>query len=241
MKVYIASDFHLKLQEQKEDKIRREKVINFLMSLRGKAELLILNGDIFDLWFSWKNVIIKGYFPILKVLSELRENGCRIIFIAGNHDFYFGNFLRDYLKIEVYTDAYSTVIDGKKVYITHGDQHTSNDLRYKIFRILTHNKFIMKIFAMIHPDVSLKIGNLMSRSSRKQQASKKLLEKREAGLIKFAKKKMDEFDIVILGHSHIPKILKFENGIYANSGDWIENYSYLELINGKINLNVNKE
>ncbi|MDA3814674.1 MAG: UDP-2,3-diacylglucosamine diphosphatase, partial [Candidatus Cloacimonetes bacterium] len=61
MNVYIASDFHLKFVENAEDKKRREKVLSFLDSIKDDADLLILNGDIFDLWFVWKKFIIKGY------------------------------------------------------------------------------------------------------------------------------------------------------------------------------------
>ena len=97
MNVYIASDFHLKFAENLEDTKRREKVIVFLDSIKDDADLLILNGDIFDLWFVWKKFIIKGYFPLLIKLNQLRENGVRIVFIADNHDFWFNDFLTETL------------------------------------------------------------------------------------------------------------------------------------------------
>jgi UDP-2,3-diacylglucosamine pyrophosphatase LpxH len=94
----------------------------------------------------------------------------------------------------------------------------------------------MWIFGNLHPDIALNIGKNMSRSSRKQQKPDGTFNKREHGLIQFSKKKLNEVDLVILGHSHLPKIEKYENGIYANAGDWINNYSYLKMINGKIEL-----
>jgi predicted phosphodiesterase len=81
----------------------------------------------------------------------------------------------------------------------------------------------------------------MSRSSRKQQTADDTLNKREKGLIQFAKKKLKETDLVILGHSHIPKIERYDNGIYANAGDWINNDSYLTMKNGKIKLHKYKK
>ena len=236
MKVYIASDFHLKFKENAEDTKRRDNVLSFLDSIKDDADLLILNGDIFDLWFVWKKFIIKGYFPILLKLHQLRENGIRIVFIAGNHDFWFKDFLTETLGIEVYKDDFYETIDGVKTFVSHGDKYTSNDLRYQIFRRMIHNKFIMWIFGNLHPDLALNIGKSMSRSSRKQQPTNEVSNKREQGLIKFAKKKLNETDLIILGHSHIPKIERYENGIYANAGDWINNSSYLTMTNGKIEL-----
>ena len=236
MNVYIASDFHLKFVENIEDTKRRKKVIDFLDSIKDDADLLILNGDIFDLWFVWKKFIIKGYFPLLLKLNQLRENGVRIVFIAGNHDFWFKDFLTGTLGIEVYKDNFCEMIDGVRTFISHGDRYTSNDLRYQIFRKLIRNKFIMWIFENLHPDFALNIGRSMSRSSRGQQVQDDVLNKREQGLIRFAKEKLNKTDVVILGHSHLPKIEKYENGIYANAGDWLNNSSYLTIKNGEIEL-----
>ncbi|MDP8201475.1 MAG: UDP-2,3-diacylglucosamine diphosphatase [Candidatus Tenebribacter burtonii] len=241
MNVYIASDFHLKFEENAEDKERRNKVINFLDSIKDDADLLILNGDIFDLWFVWEKFIIKGYFPLLVKLHELRERGVRILFIAGNHDFWFKNFLTDTIGIEVFKNDFCETIDGVNIFVSHGDRYTSNDLRYQVFRRMIRNKFFMWIFGNLHPDIALSIGKKMSRSSRKQQTADDTLNKREKGLIQFAKKKLKETDLVILGHSHIPKIERYDNGIYANAGDWINNDSYLTMKNGKIKLHKYKK
>lgn len=236
MNVYLASDFHLKFVEKDDDLKRRKKVISFLDSIKEDADLLILNGDIFDLWFVWKKFMIKGYFPILAKLYELTNSGIRVVFIAGNHDFWFKGFLSKTIGIEVYENHFQETFDGVKTYISHGDKYTSNDLRYQIFRRLIRNKFIMWVFGSLHPDCALYIGKKMSRSSRKQKRSENKLNLREKGLIQFAKNKLQETDLVVLGHSHLPKILELKNGLYANAGDWITNYTYLSIKNGKINL-----
>ena len=236
MRVYIASDFHLKFSENEEDSARRKRVLSFLESLVGKADLLILNGDIFDIWFVWKTVIIKGYFPILKKLADLRENGCRIVFIAGNHDFWFKDFLEEELGFEIFQDKFSEIIDDKNVFVSHGDLFTSNDFRYKLFRKLVRNKIIMKIFEIIHPDIALNLGKFLSRSSRDTKIPKAIQRRKESGLDKFAKQKLKNYDIVILGHSHLPKYVEYENGIYLNSGDWIVHNSYIRMLEGKIEL-----
>jgi len=236
MRVIIASDFHLKFHENEEDIARHDRVIGFLNSLIGKTDLLILNGDIFDLWYVWKNVIIKGYFPLLKKLADIRESGCRIVFIAGNHDFWFRDFLTNFLDMEVYPNNFTEEIDGKKLLVSHGDLFTSNDLRYKIFRSLVRNRFVMWLFGILPPDLALNIGKNMSRSSRRKRSAENKMQIREKGLIEFAQKHFPNFDIVVMGHSHLPKIMNFGNGIYANAGDWIVHNSYLELNEGKLEL-----
>ncbi|MCK4311627.1 MAG: UDP-2,3-diacylglucosamine diphosphatase [Candidatus Cloacimonetes bacterium] len=236
MRVYIVSDFHLKFSDNPEDLEQQDRVITFLNSLIGKADLLILNGDIFDLWFVWKTVIIKSYFPILKKFADLRESGCRIVFIAGNHDFWFRDFLVNILGIEVYNNNFIETIDGVKIFVSHGDLYTSNDMRYKIFRSIIRNRIVMKLFEMFHPDFALGLGKMLSRTSRKRKISITIYKKKERGLIDFAKKQFKNYDIVVMGHSHLPKLEKYENGIYANAGDWIINNSFLKIIDGNIEL-----
>jgi len=233
-RVIFASDFHLKFHEQENDKKRREKILQFIDELIGNTELLVLNGDIFDLWFAWNEVIIRGYFSFLCKLSQLRNSGCKIVFIAGNHDFWFNGFLEKELAIEVYSDNYSCEIQGKKILFNHGDLYTANDLRYKVFRSAIRNPFIMSFFKILHPDLSLKIGMLLSRSSRDRKVPKALQKAKERGLENFANQMMGKYDFVILGHSHNPKIVEFDDGTYGNCGDWIKNRSYLELIDGKL-------
>jgi UDP-2,3-diacylglucosamine hydrolase len=236
MRVYIVSDFHLKFSDNPEDLEQRHRVITFLNNLIGKADLLILNGDIFDLWFVWKTVIVKSYFPILKKFADLRESGCRIVFIAGNHDFWFRDFLVNFIDIEVYKNNFTETIDGAKLFVSHGDLYTSNDMRYKIFRSIIRNKFVMKLFEMFHPDFALGLGKMLSRTSRKRKVPIKLSEKKERGMLEFAQKIFKDYDIVVMGHSHIPKIERFKDGIFANAGDWIKNNTYLKMIDGNIEL-----
>ena len=174
MRVYFASDFHLKFTKKNIDTEQHKKIISFLDSLIGNSDLLILNGDIFDLWFVWKTVIIKGYFPILKKLADLRESGCRIVFIAGNHDFWFRDFLTNFLGVEIYPDSFSETIDDMKIFVSHGDLYTTNDFRYKIFRSLIRKKFFKKLFELFHPDFSLALGKLLSRSSRDRKSHPEL-------------------------------------------------------------------
>ncbi len=244
MKTIILSDLHLKFSENAEDKARRTRVLNFLKSLIGKTDILILNGDIFDLWFAWNSVIIKSYFPVLKILADIQESGCKLHFISGNHDFWFRDFLKDYLKMEIHKDSLTIKVEDKTLFVSHGDLYTANDMRYKIFRKVIRNKLVMWIFELIHPDLALGLGKNLSRSSRNRTISPELKRAKEAGLENFAKLKLrNSCDFVVFGHSHSPISKQFEGGIYINSGDWIVHNTYVEIEDGRIQLKVyeNKE
>jgi UDP-2,3-diacylglucosamine hydrolase len=227
---------HLKFEEQPADIERRERVLSFFRSLQGEADLLILNGDIFDLWYDWKRVIIKSYFPIFKALADLREKGCRIVLLSGNHDFWFGDFFSRYLGVEIHQDSFTEEIDGKILYVTHGDLHTSNDLRYHIFRTVIRTGFFRTLFSIIHPNLSLGLGKQLSRSSRKRKIKLKKRERQQAGLVAFAKQAMAKYDIIVMGHAHEACVCQFDNGVYLNSGEWFFRNTYVKIIDGQASL-----
>jgi UDP-2,3-diacylglucosamine hydrolase len=45
-------------------------------------------------------------------------------------------------------------------------------------------------------------------------------------------------DIVVMGHRHKPRITTVEGGTYVNLGDWIDFFTYGEMVEGRMNLNT---
>ncbi len=241
MKCIIASDFHIKFNETLEDTERRALIEDFLNSLIGNTDCLILAGDIFDLWAEWDKVIIKQYFSVLSILSNLKKSGCRLVFLSGNHDFWLEGFLSEQIGFEIYQDYFTSHFDDKKVFVSHGDLYTKNDLRYQIFRRIIRANIVKKIFRFIHPDWSLKIGQKMSRSSRDRKDPQELVMAKENGLQEKAKQLSSEYDLIVMGHSHRPKKLEIQSSLYINCGDWLNNFTYCKLENGNADLLKFKE
>lgn len=239
MRICVVSDLHYKYAPDLPDEIEQNlRILAFLSTLPGNYDLLVLNGDIFDLWYDWRSVIVKSYFPILKLLADLRDSGCRIVYISGNHDFWFNDFFPEYLQVELQPDYYVTEADQKKLYFTHGDLHTANDLRYHILRRTIRLPFAKKLFDIFHPDFALMIGKTMSRSSRLRRVSHALQEKKRAGMEVYAQSLMPAYDYVLMGHSHEPCRIPMQHGIYLNSGDWVKHSTYISIIDGKAEINT---
>jgi len=239
MRICVISDLHYKFSTPKpEDVELNAKALAFLRTLPGHYDWLILNGDIFDLWFDWKYTIIKAYFPMLKILADIREKGCRIAYLSGNHDFWFNDFFPSQLQVELYQDAFVLETDKKKIYFTHGDLHTTNDFRYQFFRKLIRLPLSKKIFSWIHPDFALSAGIAMSRSSRLRKVANKLQMQKKEGMENYARSLLNDYDYVVMGHTHEPCLMPMGKGVYANCGDWLVNHSYITIIDGKLEIST---
>ncbi len=239
MKTCIVSDIHYKYYvRNEEDQENNLRILRFLDSIIGEFDQLILNGDVFDLWFDWEYGLIKQYFPVLKKIADIREHGCSIKYISGNHDFWFNDFFPEYLDVQLIDDSYCFEDSGKRVLVTHGDLYTVNDFRYKLFRSLIRLRMMKSIFALIHPYIALTLGSKMSRSSRKRTSPPELRRRKSSGLEQYARKQIlhHGYDYVVMGHSHEPLLKTIEQGAYVNCGDWVKHFSYVKIIDGNIEL-----
>ncbi len=235
MKILALSDSHYKFHPHSpEDHENARLLVSFLHQARGKYDLIALVGDIFDLWFDGRYTIVKQYFPLLKALADLHESGARLIFISGNHDFWFGDFLTSYLGMEIYPDVVTISAEGRKIRFEHGDTRTVNDLRYQLYRKVVRLSAVKHIFSLLHPDFALSLGTLFSRSSRSRKENPALRAAKTKGLVSYAQSliRKGKADIVVMGHSHIPQVEQLGDGYYANCGDWISHHSYIEINEG---------
>ena len=125
----------------------------------------------------------------------------------------------------MYEGSLDILLNGKRFYIAHGDGLVKNDIGYKILKVVLRNKFIQKMYSLLHPDIGIAIASKTSKTSREYTKKKDYGE--IDGMLDVAKIKIDEgSDYVIFGHSHEKVFTKYNNGVYINLGSWIDNPCY---------------
>ncbi len=217
----FISDIHLGLQSDELEKKKERLLVNFLNYARDIGKELFIVGDLYDYWFEYKKVYQKGFFRTLTALQDLTENGVKVHYLIGNHDFMHRNFFKDEIGAVMYEDPIERVLNGKKFFIGHGDGMVKNDLGYNILKKVLRNKGLQKIYSWIHPDLGISIASNTSKSSRDYTSKKDYGE--EDGLFEAAKVKIDEgYDFVLFGHLHRRCNLKYKNGVYINLGSWLD-------------------
>lgn len=126
--IFIVSDLHMGDGSPSDNfKKHRKKFETFLDMVEDTPNsIIVLNGDIFELWQSQLGDVIKEYFDIIKRLIELQS-----IFIVGNHDMDFMGLLDLPLDIDILkyiTKDISFIRKGQKIEIKHGYEFdTFND------------------------------------------------------------------------------------------------------------------
>jgi len=217
----FISDQHLGLQTKEIENKKERLLVKFLKFAEDNCDELFILGDLFDYWFEYKRVYQKGFFRTFTALQDVAERGIRIHYFIGNHDFLHRDFFTKEIGIKLYEAPIDVMLNGKKFYIGHGDGLVKNDIGYRILKIILRNKFIQKLYSLLHPDIGIAIASKTSKSSRAYTKQKDYGE--IDGMLNAAKQKIDEgFDYVMFGHSHERSFVEYRGGRFINLGSWIE-------------------
>lgn len=231
-KIFIA-DAHLRHEGDENYRFLME----FLAGLPGNTDTLYILGDLFEFWIGYRKVPFTHYLPVLERLRELTENGVGIVFFEGNHDFHMGPFFTETLGARVYPGPAVVVIDGKRVYLCHGDEVNRRDYPYRLLRFIFHNRLTKAATHVVPPAVPSWIADRLSRKSRKQHVQREKKWDYPAILRAFAAERFREgCDVVVSGHFHTPFLDDADGKVLLSLGDWITHYTFGEWKDGVLSL-----
>ncbi|MBB1384110.1 UDP-2,3-diacylglucosamine diphosphatase [Pseudoalteromonas sp. SG45-5] len=224
------SDVHLGYKDCKADYL-----LDFLNSV--ESDTLYLVGDIIDLWsmkrqFYWH----PSHYQVLSCAS-----GTRVIYIPGNHDETFRNYIDQTLfGIEVHQQFIHTTKANKRFLLVHGDDFDSATRYNKFISIVGDVGYDFLLFLNRWTNRIRKVfgGNYYSLAAwikaRVHKAREAITAFEDAAIHEAKKQNVDG---IICGHIHHPKIKVDDGIVYCNDGDWIESCTALvEQQDGRIEL-----
>jgi UDP-2,3-diacylglucosamine pyrophosphatase LpxH len=227
--VVVISDIHLGTYG-----CHATELVSYLRSIDPK--LLILNGDIIDIWQFRKSYFPASHMQVIKEIFSMMSKGTRVIYITGNHD----ETLRRYSGLGMgnlqLVDKLVMDINGEKTWIFHGD----------VFDSTTKGsaKLIAKLGGHGY-DLLILVNRAINWLLKSMGKEKMSLSKKVKNSVKQAVSWISDFEQtaaelaidnnyknVICGHIHQPQIKTVStckgSVTYMNSGDWIENLTALE-------------
>ena len=230
-KIYFASDQHFGAPTVELSKIREQKFINWLDTIKERAEVIFLLGDLFDFWFEYKKVVPKGFVRVLGKLAELRDSGIQIHFFVGNHDLWMRDYFENELNIPVYYKPKEFILNNKTFLIGHGDGLGPEDKGYKRMKKVFTNPISKWLYRWLHPDIGIRLAQYFSVKNKLISGKEdvKYLGEEEEWLVQYCERKLTKkhYDYFVFGHRHLPlEIAISENSKYINTGDWIHYFTY---------------
>lgn len=228
VQVAVVSDVHLGTYG-----CHAAELLRYLKSIKPKV--LVLNGDIVDIWQFSKNYWPPAHMRVVRYLAGLAAKGTQIHYLTGNHD----ELLRKFagLKLGHFQLDNKLVLDlpHGRTWLFHGD----------VFDVtMQHSRWLAKLGGHGY-DLLILLNRFVNFLMDKLGKPRVALSKKVKERVKTAVAAMNSFETtaaaiaadsgyryVACGHIHQPEIkpIATEKGevIYLNSGDWVENLTALE-------------
>lgn len=226
--IVVLSDMHLGTYG-----CHARELLQYLKSI--KPGTVVLNGDIIDIWAFSKRYFPVTHIEIVKHIIGWIAADVPVYYLPGNHDEMlrkFKDFQLGSLKI---ANKLSLKLDGKNVWIFHGD----------VFDVaMKHSKWLAKLGGKGY-DLLILLNRMVNFALEKMGSEKISFSKKIKNSVKSAVSFISDFEktvceialendygFVVCGHIHQPCIKTLETAkgtvVYMNSGDWIENLTALE-------------
>ncbi len=228
-KIYFGSDFHLGWPNHTESLKREKMIVTWLESIRADAAAVYLLGDIFDFWHEWKRAAPQGHTRFLGKIAEMVDSGIPIHLFTGNHDIWIFDYLPRETGVILHKGEYETMLGDKRFFMAHGDGLGPWDKGYKLMKWGFTNPFLQWMFAKIHPDWSLWLGQTWSQSRKISERPYIFKGKEQEWLVRYAYMQLERehYDFFVFGHRHIPVVLELnEKARFINLGEWMKNNTY---------------
>lgn len=247
-KLYFLSDAHLGAGA---DSLERERQLCSLLDQMGQdAAMIVLLGDMFDFWFTYRYVVPKGSVRLLGKLAKLADSGVELHYFIGNHDMWLFDYLSQQMNVTMHSEPDIIEFSGKKFLVGHGDGLGHLDRRYDCIRWVFRNKINQFLFSLLPPALTFGVAQAWSHKSRKGHIKKnpKIFEYQgdeHEGIVIYCRDRLnqEQFDYCVFGHRHTPFTKEISGtkcldsrAQYINVGDWLIHRNYVVYCDGLLSL-----
>ena len=233
VEIAVISDVHLGTYG-----CRAKELLRYLKSI--DPEILVLNGDIIDIWQFNKRYWPKSHMKVLRYLLGMIAKGKTIYYITGNHDEVLRKFNQFSLgSFEIRNKLVLDLQDGP-AWIFHGD----------VFDVvMKYSRWLARLGAIGYDSLIL-LNGMVNWFGKQLGKGPYSMSKKIKNSVKSAVKFINDFEdtaagiaidnkyrYVVCGHIHQPGMREISNErgsvLYLNSGDWVENLTALEYNRGR--------
>jgi UDP-2,3-diacylglucosamine pyrophosphatase LpxH len=222
----FISDTHLGAREA-----QSEALLAFLKEV--DCEYLYLVGDILDLWkvragWHWPQINTN----IVQLVMDKAANGTRVIYIPGNHDETFRDYVGAHLGgIEVQLNAVHETADERRLLVLHGDELDAVVRSSRWIAVVGSHAYLFLLrlnrwFNWARRRLGFPYWSLAGFLKHRVKNAMQYISQFEEALAQEAHRR--HADGVVCGHIHRPALTTMDGGVlYANCGDWVESCTAL--------------
>ena len=204
-------------------------LLGFLDAVPSLGDCLLLNGDMFQFWFAYRQVIPRRAFPVAARIAAVARS-VPVMIVGGNHDRWGDAFWSEQPGVVYHPRALRFEAGGRTVHALHGDgMPPRRGLRPFLQRAVNH-PLTSLAYRWLHPDLGVRLANAAAPLLGGAPATAAERAQRAAAQRAWAERTLAEdssADLLVMGHTHAPALLDTDaNRTYLNPGAWIDELRY---------------
>ncbi len=222
---------------------RGSKAAALLEFLRDtEFEKLYLVGDLVDIWALRRAI----YWPqdhndVIQKLLRKGRKGTEFSYIPGNHDEFAREFTDQHFGgIEVMEEGSHTLLDGRKLWLTHGDYFDAvvqyaKWLAYVGDYLYEFTLRMNRHFNRVRAKLGMRYWSLSAFLNHNVKNALSYVSDFEKAVAHEAARR--GYQGVVCGHIHKAEMRLIDGILYCNDGDWVESRTALvEHMDGRLEL-----
>ena len=221
----VVSDAHLGVKPPAVE----EALLAFLDAVPTLGDCLLVNGDLFDFWFSYSRVVPRRGFNVAAALAALARR-MPVLMVGGNHDRWGGDFWSRDLGLRFEPYRLNFRLGRTEVAAVHGDGVAESRRRARILHRVIHHPATSAVYRSLHPELGFRLVEALSPHLGDQGTDEARLEVAAAQQRAWAANLLEHepaLGMVIMGHTHRPEVSRLAGGkTYLNPGAWFDGLRY---------------
>ncbi len=205
--VALLGDAHLRESDEEVTAF-----VDFLDGLPGDIRTLAILGDLFAIWIGSADLVRRHHREVVAALTRLRDRGCTLLYVEGNHDFFLGRLYDSDPFDRLATEAIDLRLAGRRAHLAHGDLVNRRDRQYLAWRALSKSRLFFSGFSLLPAGIRLGIaGRLEKHLARTNLEFRRGFPVAECE--RYARERIrGGAEILVLGHFHEELRFEFKEG-----------------------------
>ena len=221
----IVSDAHLGVAPPGIE----EGLLDFFDAVPSLGDCLLINGDLFDFWFTYSRVIPRRGFHVAAALARLRRR-LPIVMVGGNHDRWDRDFWERDLNLSFSPHRATFKIGSRTVTAVHGDGLAEPRWQAKLIHRIIQHPVTAAAYRVLHPDLGLRMVDLLSPVLGDHTVDEAKLTRAAARQREWAERLLAAdtgVGLLVMGHTHRAVLEEPAAGRqYLNPGAWFDGFRY---------------
>lgn len=209
-----------------------EAFLAFLDSVPGQGDTLLLAGDIFDYWFSYRRLIPRRCFRIAAALTNLARQ-IPVAMVGGNHDRWGDSFWQDDAGIRFEPHQLDWPTGAGTIRMIHGDGLHEERPGAAWMHRATSSPTVIAIYRLLHPDFGFWIADRMGHNLAYGETHPEAVQAAAERQHRWATGQLQDHPglrAMIMGHTHREALIEASPGRwYINPGSWLHGNQYATL------------